>query len=176
MRWEYLFHEAILICIYGILAQSFNVTFGAGRVFNLAHGASFALGAYATALLSTDYLPHVQSFTNFLNSVAATTLFDVDTMTVILCLILSMAVTTIMALLLGAISLRLSTDYFAIGTLAYSAIISALLTNWKSLTRGVLGIPGIPRPSFLGYETQENANFLILAGTVFFDYSNCFVY
>jgi branched-chain amino acid transport system permease protein len=63
---------------------------------------------------------------------------------------------------LGAIALRLSSDYFAIGTLAFSAVVSALLINWKSLTHGVLGIPGIPRPELAGYDLYDNRNFLAL--------------
>jgi branched-chain amino acid transport system permease protein len=75
-----------------------------------------------------------------------------------------MAISALFALLIGAISLKLTHDYFAIGTLAFSAIVSALLINWKSLTRGVLGIPGIPRPVFWGVDFYENANFLVLIG------------
>ena len=41
-------------------------------------------------------------------------------------------------------------------------MISALLINWKSLTKGVLGIPGIPRPELFGIDFYENSNFLAL--------------
>jgi branched-chain amino acid transport system permease protein len=51
---EYVIHLAILVCMYIILAQGLNLTFGLGRLFNLAHVASFAIGAYATALLSVE--------------------------------------------------------------------------------------------------------------------------
>jgi len=73
-----------------------------------------------------------------------------------------MLLSGLFALLLGAISIRLESDYFAIGTLAFSAIVNALLVNWKSLTRGVLGVPGIPRPELLGLDFSENLNFLAL--------------
>ena len=114
---EYVIHLAILICIYAILAQSFNVCFGLGRLLNLAHIASYSLGAYATALLSTSGLEW----------------------SVLPCLAASMTVSAFFALLIGGISLKLQGDYFAIGTLAFAAIVNALLINWKSLTRGVLG-------------------------------------
>lgn len=137
---EYLIHLGILICIYMILAQSFNLSFGVARIFNLAHVAAYALGAYATALLSTEL---EQGF--------------------LVSLIASMCVSALLAVLLGAIALRLTQDYFAIGTLAFSAIITALLINWKSLTRGVLGIPGIPRPELFGVDFYNNRNFLMLS-------------
>lgn len=136
---DYHTHLAILIGIYIILAQSLNLTFGLGRLFNLAHVASYALGAYATALLSTE---------------AGSSFF--------VCITVSMLLSGLFALSLGAIALRLSTDYFAIGTLAFSSVVSALLINWKSLTHGVLGIPGIPRPELWGIDFYNNSNFLDL--------------
>ncbi len=134
---EYVIHLLILIAIYLILAQSFNLTCGLGRLLNLAHIASYAVGAYVTAILMVDY-----SY-SFPFAVCASMLFSGG-----------------FALLIGAISLRLSGDYFAIGTLAFSFVISALLINWKSLTKGVLGIPGIPRPEFMESAASENAIFL----------------
>ena len=136
---EYSVHLAILVGIYLILAQSLNLTVGMGQLFNLAHVASYAIGAYTAALLSTE---HGYSFWS--------------------CAALGTILSGLFALALGAISLRLSTDYFAIGTLAFSSVVSALLINWKTLTHGVLGIPGIPRPEILGVDFYDNTNFLIL--------------
>jgi branched-chain amino acid transport system permease protein len=136
---EYLIHLAILVGIYLLLAQSFNLTIGLGRLFNLAHVACYAVGAYVTALGSTDFgLGPVQ------------------------CLVTSALVSGLFAFLLGGIALRLAGDYFAIGTLAFSSIVSALLINWKSVTRGVLGIPGIPRPEFGAVQLYDNGDFLLL--------------
>ena len=140
---DYGVHLAILVSLYLILAQSLNLTFGLGQLFNLAHVASYAVGAYTTAILATDY-----SFS-----------FGV-------CVATSVVVSGIFAILLGLISLRLSTDYFAIGTLAFSSVISALLINWKSVTHGVLGVPGIPRPDLFGIDFYDNLNFLALIGLV----------
>jgi branched-chain amino acid transport system permease protein len=136
---DYYIHLLILICIYLILAQSFNLTFGMGRLFNLAHVAVYAIGAYTTALWSTE---------------GGASFFQ--------CVALSMLLSGLFALLIGAISLRLEQDYFAIGSLAFSSVISALLINWKSVTRGVLGIPGIPRPELWGIDFSVNLNFLYL--------------
>lgn len=138
---EYAIHLAIMIAIYLLLAQSLNVTLGLGRLFNLAHVSSYALGAYTTALLATK---GEASFGT--------------------CLLASMVVSGLFSCLLGAIALRLSSDYFAVGTLAFSAIVTAVLVNWRSVTQGVLGIPGIPRPEFGGIDFSANSNFLILAG------------
>jgi branched-chain amino acid transport system permease protein len=140
---EYGIHLAILVSLYLILAQSLNLTFGLGQLFNLAHVASYAVGAYATALLATDYSASFGA-----------------------CVAASVTLSAIFAILLGVIALRLSTDYFAIGTLAFSSVISALLINWKSMTHGVLGVPGIPRPELFGVDFYDNSNFLVLIGAV----------
>lgn len=137
---DYLIHLAILVCLYFILAQGLNLSFGLGRLLNLAHIATYAIGAYITALLSTELN---QSFW--------------------VCFPASMAGSAFFALLIGAIALKLSHDYFAIGSLAFASVVSAVLINWKSVTRGVLGIPGIPRPDILGVDFYENRNFLILS-------------
>lgn len=92
---QYFVHLAILVGIYLILAQSFNLTFGLGRLFNLAHVAAYSVGAYTTALLSTE------AGCGFFRCLAASTLLS-----------------ALFAILIGAISLKLSSDYFAIGTLA----------------------------------------------------------
>lgn len=136
---EYLIHLAIIICIYLILAQSLNLTFGLGSMFNLAHVAVYAIGAYCTALLATEL---DQGFW--------------------VCVTASTAVGALFALLIGAISIKLTHDYFAIGTLAFSAIVTAVLVNWRSFTGGVLGIAGIPRPELMNIDFYNNLNFLML--------------
>ncbi len=140
---NYLVHLAILVGIYLILAQSFNVTVGLGKLFNLAHVAGYAIGAYVTALGSLEL-----------------------GMNTVQCMISSGLVSALSAFLLGGIALRLAGDYFAIGTLAFSSIVSALLVNWKSVTRGVLGIPGIPRPEFGTLQLNDESSFLGLVVAV----------
>lgn len=139
-QMEYLIHIAIMVCLYLILAQSFNVVFGLGGLLNLAHVAAYALGAYSTALMTK----HLEA--GFFS-----------------CLLVSALVPALLSVLVGAISLRLSGDYFAIGTLAFGAVINAILVNFKSFTGGVLGIPGIPRPELFNVNFNEIENFLYLA-------------
>lgn len=133
---DYAIHLEILIGISLILAHGLNIVFGYGGLLNLAHVAVYALGAYTTALLSTE-----------LGKPAW------------LCFLASMAVGAFCALPIGAIALRLRGDYFAIGSLAFSAVVTAVLINWKSVTHGVLGIPGIPRPELFGIQMKEGFQF-----------------
>lgn len=149
---EYGIHLAILISIYLILAQSLNLTLGLGQLCNLAHVASYALGSYTTALLSAEI---GASFGT--------------------CLLASMLISGLFAFALGGIALRLTSDYFAIGTIAFSSLVSAILINWKSVTHGVLGIPGIPRPEIAGYDLYANQNFLLLI-IIFVILTHCFFF
>lgn len=137
---DYIFHLAILFCIYAVSAQGLNLVFGLGSQFNLAHVAFMSVGAYLTALLSTD-----------LNWGFAE------------CLIISTLMPGLFALIIGEISLRLDKIYFAMATLASAAIVTALEVNWKSITKGVLGIAGIPRPVIFNVELSENRDFLVFA-------------
>lgn len=163
---DYYLHLLIIIMIYGILAQSFNICFGLGRSFNLAHIACYALGAYASALWSTELFEVTVGFFDVSTSSLG---FQYAGMTLLFiwCFFLSALVSSVLAFILGAISIRLDSDYFAIGTLAFSYVISSLLTNWRSLTKGVLGIPGIPRPEILGISLQDNEYFAITLGVTF---------
>jgi branched-chain amino acid transport system permease protein len=140
---EYAIHLGVIFCLYCITAQGFNIVFGLGGLFNLAHVAFFAVGAYFSAIASTNYdwgfFP---------------------------CLVGSTLLAGFFSVLIGRISLVLSKDYFAMGTLSFAAIISALLVNWKSLTRGVLGIAGIPRPNPGQFDISESLNFLILCAII----------
>ena len=135
---EYIVHLGVLCLIYSLLVTGFNISFGMGRLLNFAHVASYGVGAYASAILSVD---HAWPFWS--------------------CLLASGLVCSLFSLSLGVVSLRLTRDYFAIGSLAFSFLMSALFINWKELTRGVLGIPGIPRPIFFNGMFADNIDFLL---------------
>lgn len=141
----YAIHLYTIIIIYLVLAQGFNLVLGLGRLFNLAHISSYALGAYTATLLIMD-----------------------AQWTPVPAMLAAAGVAGLFALFIGAISVRLVSDYFAIGTLAFSAIVSALLINMRSVTRGVLGIPGIPRPQLFGITFDSNEAFLLLCALISF--------
>ena len=55
----------------------------------------------------------------------------------------------LISLFLAWLSLRLDQDAFGVMTIAVHLSFLAVILNWNSLTRGALGIPGVPRFSFL---------------------------
>jgi branched-chain amino acid transport system permease protein len=143
----YLTHIIILVDIYVILSLGLQIVLGWGGLFNLAHIGLFGVGAYVVAILTTDF-----SFSPWT------------------ALLLAPVGSVIMMYPIYLVSLRLKSDYFAIGSLALSLCISSIFINWSSITHGVLGIAGIPRMELFGVPTDDNNIFLLVISiaTVFF--------
>jgi branched-chain amino acid transport system permease protein len=119
---DYLLHILILMAIYTILAVSLDILAGQTGLLSIAHAAFYGLGAYTSALLVTSI------GSSFLLGVLA-----------------GMIVATIVSFVVSLPSLRLQEDYFVIATFGFQMILFSIFNNWMNLTRGALGIPGIPQ-------------------------------
>lgn len=137
---EYILHLLILIAFYTILSQSLNLASGYTGLISLAHAGFYGIGAYVTAILSVKF-----GFSFWLN------------------LPIAMVVCAVIAFIVSLIALRTVEDYFIICTLGIQAIAFAIMNNWMDLTRGPLGIPGIPAISLFGYALDSKISFLILS-------------
>jgi len=136
---EYLLHLLILVGIYVMLSQSLNLSAGFGGMISLAHAGFYGVGAYTAALLAVNcQLPFL------------------------LVLPVAMLLSGLLVLIVSAIALRTIDDYFIICTLGIQVVVFSLMNNWMSLTRGPLGIPGIPNISFFGIEVESKGAFLLL--------------
>jgi len=138
----YLIHLLIIILIYVILSVSLNLALGYSGLLNLGHVAFFGIGAYTSTLLTIAGVPFIASF------VAAGLLAGVFGFVLVLA------------------TKKLKGDYLALATLGFSFVIYSLMLNWNSLTRGPLGIPGIPKPSFFGLAISSNVSYLIFVAIV----------
>ena len=136
---EYLFHIGILVGIYVILAVSLDLLAGHAGILSLAHAAFYGIGAYTSALVA----------------VRLGAPFWVG-------LLVGMGAAAAISIMVSLPSLRLHDDYFVIATFGFQVILLSVLNNWMDLTRGPLGIPGIPRPVLLGWEVRTQLEFLIL--------------
>lgn len=118
---RYFLHILVMSGIFIILTLSWNLLAGFTGQLNLGHAAFFGIGAYTSALLAlkAGISPWV--------GLAAGGL-----------------VASLFGLLLGFPSLRLSGPYLAITTIGFSEILRLVATNWVDLTRGSLGLSGIP--------------------------------
>lgn len=81
--------------------------------------------------------------------------------------LVGMIIGGIVASLVGAIvsypAVKLKGDYLALATFGFGVIAYVVAKNWVSLTRGPMGLPGIPTMSVLGLELNEEWKYLIFA-------------
>jgi len=137
---EYCFNILILVAIYAALTTSLDLLSGQTGLLSIGHAAFYGLGAYTSALLA------VQAGAPFFVGVLA-----------------GMAVAISISFVISLPSLRLHDDYFVIATFGFQVILFSVFNNWMDVTRGPLGIPGIPQPVIFGWHVQSRAEFLILA-------------
>jgi len=140
---DYILHLGILICIYTILAQSLSLVAGYSGQMSLAHAGFYGIGAYTTALLSVNYgLP------------------------VLLTIPIALLLSGIIAYIVSKVAVKTIDDYYIIITLGIQVVIFSIMNNWQELTRGPLGIPGIPAFEVFGFSFDSKVSFLLLS--VFF--------
>jgi branched-chain amino acid transport system permease protein len=138
---NYVLHVLILAAIYATLAISLDLVIGYTGILSVAHAAFFGVGAYTAAIGSTRYGASLP-----------------------LCLFLAVTIAIACSFLLSVPSLRIRDDYFVIATFSFQIIVTSVLNNWMSVTRGPLGIPGIPQPTIFGLTVESQGSFLLLAG------------
>ncbi|HEV7932613.1 MAG TPA: branched-chain amino acid ABC transporter permease [Actinomadura sp.] len=114
-----------------MLAVGLNIVVGYCGLLDLGYAAFFAVGAYTSGLLATEFhLP-------LLATIPAV-----------------IAVTVVAGIVIGAPTLRLRSDYLAIVTLGFGEIIRIVANN-LDITGGPSGIYGIPGPSAFGVDLSE---------------------
>lgn len=140
---DYLIHILIITGIYIILTLSLNLIVGYTGLAGFGHIAFALVGAYTSSLLALEL-----DISPFIGLLAG----------------------AVLAAALGAIvgypSLKLKGDYLALATFGLGVIIYSVAKNLVSLTRGPMGLPGIPRFSVFGYEMSSNWMYLILVAIV----------
>ncbi len=133
-----LVHLAVVISIYGILAISMNLIIGTTGLFTLGHAAFFGIGAYTSAILTKLGVPWVFG------------------------MLAGIVLAGLMAFIIGIPTLRLVGDYLAVVTLGLAEIMRAVFKNWIPVTRGPMGLPGIPHAEIFGFRFDTAPKFLAL--------------
>lgn len=136
---EYLLHILIIAGVYIILTQSLNLIVGYTGLAALGHAAFYCVGAYVSALLALNF-----GVSPWLGIFAAAT------------------GATIVGIAIAVPALRLRGDYLALATLGFGVIVYSVAKNWVDVTRGPLGLPGIPSFSLLGYSITGGWSFLFI--------------
>lgn len=140
---EYFLHILVMVCIYAVLATSFNLVIGFAGLLALSHAAFFAFGAYATAIATVTLgLPFPAP------------------------LILAIVVAAVIGMLIAIPALRVAGEYLVVVSLALQFIAIEIIINWKSLTGGTDGISGVPKLALPGFAFDTPGRFLVLAVVV----------
>jgi branched-chain amino acid transport system permease protein len=127
--------------IFAVMALGLNLQWGFTGLFNVGVAGFVAIGAYASALLTTAAgLPVALGWLG------------------------AMAASGLAAFLVGLAALRLREDYLAITTFGIAVVIQLIALNAQWLTGGPFGIQSIPRPFFaaLGAGLAWNLAYLAL--------------
>lgn len=125
----YVLQTLINAWLLGMLALSLTLVAGTMGQVSLGHAALLAIGAYTSALLSLTLAVPVG-----------------------LAIIGGGLMSAALGTLLISPSFRLRGHYVSIATLAIGEIVALVILNWESVTRGPIGISGIPPLSLFGYD------------------------
>jgi branched-chain amino acid transport system permease protein len=137
---EYLDGIIIIVGLYVILATSFNLIIGYGGLVSIAHPVFFALGAYASAVLSRDFAVPVP-----------------------LAMLAGTAVAVAASIALALPSLRVSGDYLLIASIGFQLGVLEVIKNLR-FTGGASGFSNIP-PFLIRDFGRESYVVLVLAAT-----------
>ena len=126
------------IGMYAIVALGLVLITGVGGLTSFGQAAFVGLGAYTTAYLST-----VHGFSPWLN------------------LLIGLALTTVVAGLIGAITLRMGGHFLPLATMAWGISLYYLFGNLEMLG-GNTGISGIPVLNLFGWELKSERDYYYL--------------
>lgn len=139
---NYILHVANLAMMFALLTLSLNILSGCTGLMSVGHIAFYGIGAYTSALLTTQL--HVP---------------------IGIAILAAGAVSSLASMLLGLPTMRLKGMYFAVATLAFGEVVYQLIVNWATLTGGTKGVKGIPSPEMFGisFKGYENYYYIVLA-------------
>ena len=117
---DYILQVATHALLLATLALAWNILGLSGSI-SLGHAAFFGSGAYASALLNLNF-----------------------GLSLWITIPLSGVIASGLGFIMGLICMRLRGAYFALATLAFIELPRVITDNWNELTRGSLGLVGLP--------------------------------
>ncbi len=137
---NYLVGIAISGLVFVSAAASLNLIYGFAGLLSFAQLGFWGVGGYCTAIMVMDH------GLNFWESLAVAGLLS---------LVLSFAV--------GIAIIRATRHAFVVVTLTFALLAELIARDWADVTRGPLGIPGLPPPSLFGFVFNTPARFYYIA-------------
>ncbi|WP_246687474.1 branched-chain amino acid ABC transporter permease [Mesorhizobium sp. B3-1-7] len=131
----YVTEVATTALLYVVLCLGLNIVVGYAGLLDLGYAAFFAVGAYTTGILTSEF-----GFNFWLTIPVA------------------MVAACLAGVIIGAPTLRLRSDYLAIVTLGFGEIVRIIARN-LDITGGASGLVGIERPEILGFKLMQVQHF-----------------
>lgn len=104
------------IFIFAVFAMSYDLLLGYTGIISFGHAMFFGLGAYITGICLREG--------------------ERDLVTVGLAVLLVIGICTVISIIVGSMTLRLQSHYFAMLTLAIAGLVQVGAEKWRSLTHG----------------------------------------
>lgn len=104
------------IFIFGILAMSYDILLGYTGIVSFGHAMFFGIGAYTTAVMLKQ--------------------MDNTLFIFLLSIVIGMVIAGFVSFLVGLLTLRLKSHFFAMLTLAFSGLFLVVAEKWRSVTYG----------------------------------------
>ncbi|MGO4665244.1 branched-chain amino acid ABC transporter permease [Bosea sp. 2RAB26] len=128
----------------GLFATSLNLLVGYGGMVSFGHGLFFGMGAYSFGILMQR-----------------------TGMPIPIAVLLTLCISALVALVVGAICVRLKEIYFAFVTLAFQMLVHSMIIAWVPVTGGDQGLRGgIPRPAFLGINLSDQKQLYLFSAAL----------
>jgi branched-chain amino acid transport system permease protein len=132
------------ILIFAIFAMSLDLLVGYTGLSSLGHAAFFGFAGYATGLFALRVANNL-----------------------VLTIGVAVLLTFCMAFIYSALALRAKGIYFLMLTLALSQVLWGIAFEWRQLTGGDDGLPGIPRPVIGPWHLSNSPSFFLFTGGLF---------
>lgn len=120
------------VMVFAVFAMSLDLLIGFTGLLSFGHAAFFGVGAYTVATLGVHF--GVNGWGGMLVAVV---------------------VSSIVALVIGFFSIRVSGVPFLMLTLAFSQLLFSIAIKWRDFTGGTDGLNGFVRPSLFGWSLDQ---------------------
>lgn len=140
----YALELATRVGIFAIFAMSLDLLVGYTGLASLGHAAFFGLAGYCAGLTTLAVTREPGQI-----------------------LLMSLTATLVFSLLFSALALRTSGIYYLMLTLALAEIAWGIAFQWREITGGDDGLPGIPRPVLAGTPLTGTTSFYLFTAFCF---------
>jgi ABC-type branched-subunit amino acid transport system permease subunit len=137
---NYFIGIAISGVIFLTVAAALNLVYGYAGLLSFAQLGFWGVGGYCSALAVMDY------GRSFWEGV-----------------LFAGVVNLALAIVIGVPIIRTTRHAFVVVTLTFALLAGLIARDWVDVTRGPLGIPGLPAPSLMGFAFNTSARFYYIA-------------